>query len=258
METQAATGTYARNNGVVTRDMTLTDGTKEVRVLTQATGKEETTFKTANDVITKVVKEETDASGNDIVSEQTYTMVNNVATLAGTVETVISVDGTAQEKEVSATGEITLKESGIDGSGKAFEKVLGTGTSEAVNGVTIDTITLADKSTVTEKFDGSGALTEKVVADQAGDKKVSTFDGSGAETIAYADANGAAIQASEVDIKLDIGFANDDLGFVNVDYTDMAGGFTSQADDFNLAVDYSNTELATSDGGYGSGTYGQR
>ena len=48
--------------------------------------------------------------------------------------------------------------------------------------------------------------------------------------------NGAAIQASEVDIKLDIGFANDDLGFVNVDYTDMAGGFTSQADDFNLAL----------------------
>ena len=35
----------------------------------------------------------------------------------------------------------------------------------------------------------------------------------------------------------------------------MASGFTSQADDFNLAVDYSNAELATSDGGYASGTY---
>ena len=35
----------------------------------------------------------------------------------------------------------------------------------------------------------------------------------------------------------------------------MASGFTSQADNFNLAVDYSNAELATSDGGYASGTY---
>ncbi|MDA9100943.1 hypothetical protein N9J94_06755, partial [Planktomarina sp.] len=210
-----------------------------------------TTFKT-DGVITKVMREEADTNGNNIILEKSY---DGLGAVTSTVETVVGVDGTVQEKEVSATGEITLKESGIDGLGNAFEKVLGTGTSETVNGVTTDTITLSDKSTVTEKFDGSGALTEKVVADQAGDKKISTFDSSGTEAIAYADASGQAIEASEVDIKLDIGFANNDLGFVNVDYTDMASGFTSQAGDFNLAVDYSNAELATSDGGYASGNY---
>jgi hypothetical protein len=245
-----ATGTSVTVDGVNTQTFDLGNNQQEIRVWNQATGVEETTFKTGSET-TRTLKWQRDDNGNDVIEELQYS--NGAVTQ--TVETVVGVDGTAQEKEISATGEITLKESGIDGSGNAFEKVLGTGTSETVNGVTTDTITLSDKSTVTEKFDGTGALTEKVVADQAGDKKISTFDGSGAETIAYADIDGAAIEASEVDIKLDIGFANDDLGFVNVDYTDMASGFTSQADNFNLAVDYSNAELATSDGGYASGTY---
>ena len=245
-----ATGTSVTVDGVNTQTFDLGNNQQEIRVWDPATGVEETTFKTGSET-TRTLKWERDDNGNDVIEELQYS--NGAVTQ--TVETVVGVDGTAQEKEISATGEITLKESGIDGSGNAFEKVLGTGTSETVNGVTTDTITLSDNSTVTEKFDGTGALTEKVVADQAGDKKISTFDGSGAETIAYADVDGAAIEASEVDIKLDIGFANDDLGFVNVDYTDMASGFTSQADNFNLAVDYSNAELATSDGGYASGTY---
>jgi hypothetical protein len=245
-----ATGTSVTVDGVNTQTFDLGNNQQEIRVWDPATGVEETTFKTGSET-TRTLKWQRDDNGNDVIEELQYS--NGAVTQ--TVETVVGVDGTAQKKEISATGEITLKESGIDGSGNAFEKVLGTGTSETVNGVTTDTITLSDKSTVTEKFDGTGALTEKVVADQAGDKKISTFDGSGAETIAYADIDGAAIEASEVDIKLDIGFANDDLGFVNVDYTDMASGFTSQADNFNLAVDYSNAELATSDGGYASGTY---
>jgi hypothetical protein len=93
-------------------------------------------------------------------------------------------------------------------------------------------------------------MVQKTVADQAGDSKVSTFTG-GEETIAYSDALGETIDASEVDIKLDIGFANADLGFVNLDYADMASGFTSQAGDFDMSIDYSNTELATAEGGYG-------
>jgi hypothetical protein len=31
----------------------------------------------------------------------------------------------------------------------------------------------------------------------------------------------------------------------------MASGFTSQAGDFDMSIDYSNTELATAEGGYG-------
>jgi hypothetical protein len=254
VETAKAAGTETFADGFLTQTFDLGGGEFEVRVYENATGIEETTFKTMNGSggfdITKVLKEVRDENGNDIVTEQTYTMVNNVATLAGTVETVISVDGTAQEKEVSATGEITLKEGGIDGLGNAYEKVLGTGTSEVVNGETINTITLADNSTVTEKYDANNNMVQKTVADQAGDSKVSTFTG-GEETIAYSDALGETIDASEVDIKLDIGFANADLGFVNLDYADMASGFTSQAGDFDMSIDYSNTELATAEGGYG-------
>jgi hypothetical protein len=218
---------------------------------------EVTTFKTGG-VTTSVQTEQTLENGNNTVELDVYSGgdATNLGTLQTSTDKVISVDGTVQEKVTNATtGDITLKEIGVDGAGKAFEKVLGTGTSEVVGGVVVNTITLADKSTVTERFDSSGELAEKIVADQGGDKKISTFDSSGTEAIAYADAGGQAIEASEVDIKLDIGFANNDLGFVNVDYTDMASGFTSQADDFNLAVDYSNAELATSDGGYASGNY---
>jgi hypothetical protein len=249
-------GTATTVNGLYVETIDLGSGNTETRSWDVNTQTEVTTFKTGG-VTTSVQTEQTLENGNNTVEVDVYSGgdATNLGTLQTSTDKVISVDGTVQEKVTNATGEITLKEIGVDGAGKAFEKVLGTGTSEVVGGVVVNTITLADKSTVTERFDSSGELAEKIVADQGGDKKISTFDSNGTEAIAYADAGGQAIQASEVDIKLDIGFANDDLGFVNVDYTDMASGFTSQADNFNLAVDYSNSELATSDGGYASGTY---
>ena len=245
VEQQLGTGTQTSSGDVTTLIMDLGNGETATIVSNDVTGIEESTFQT-NGVTTQFVREETDDSGNDIILSQTY----SGGVVSDTTERVISVDNTVQDKVTSATGDITLTESGVDGSGKAFSKVLGTGKSEVVGGVTVDTITLSDNSTVVEKFDAAGEMTEKSVADQGGDAKISTFNG-GVETIAYADIDGLAIDKSEVDIKVDIGFANADLGFQNVDYADMAGGFTSQAGDFDMSIDYSNTELATSDGGYG-------
>ena len=247
VETTKATGTTTFVDGITTQTLDLGSGEFEVRVFDNVTGIEETTFKTADGSggfdITKVVKEERDENGNDVVIQEDYTS----GAISKTVETVTSVTGTAQEKVV-ANGKITLTEKGVDGSGKQFEKVLGTGESVTASGVTTDTIKFTDNSTQTEKFDG-GVLTERVVKDQGGDKKIDTYSG-GEKVTTYKDINDSVIQASEVDIAINIGFELTDLGFKELNYEDMAVGFTAKADEFDLAVDYSNDAMVTAQGGY--------
>jgi hypothetical protein len=226
------TSTFDSTTGLLTQTIDLGDNQTETRVWNEATGVEETTFK-KDGVVTKVMKEETDENGNDIVKEELYSS----GSVTSTSEKVIGKDATVQQTVIDASGEIKVTESGVDGSGKAFSKVLGTGEQKVVNGETVNTITLSDNSTVTEKFDATtGAQTERVIADQSGDRKISTFDASGSETISYADESGQAVDKSEVDIAVDYGFENTDLGFQNVDFTEMAGGYQSQADNFDMSV----------------------
>jgi hypothetical protein len=105
-----------------------------------------------------------------------------------------------------------------------------------VDGETVNTITLSDNSTVTERFNSSGLQTQRVIADQSGDQKISNFDASGSETISYADEFDQAIDKSEVDIMVDYGFENTDLGFENVDITEITSGYASNAENFVLSV----------------------
>jgi hypothetical protein len=65
------TSTFDSTTGLLTQTIDLGDNQTETRVWNEATGVEETTFKT-NGVVTKVMKEETDENGNDIVKEELY------------------------------------------------------------------------------------------------------------------------------------------------------------------------------------------
>tara|TARA_B110001450_G_scaffold209095_1_gene199949 strand:- start:958 stop:3321 length:2364 start_codon:yes stop_codon:yes gene_type:complete len=226
------TSTFNTNTGLLTQTIDLGSGETETRVWNEATGVEQTTFK-KDGVVTKVRTEDDDENGNDIVKEELYSS----GSVTSTSEKVIGNDGTVQDTVIDAAGAIKVTESGVDGSGKAFSKVLGTGEQKVVDGETVNTIKLSDNSTVIEKFDATtGAQTERVIADQSGDRKISTFDESGSESISYADESGQAVDKSEVDIMVDYGFENTDLGFQNVDFTEMAGGYTSQADNFDMSV----------------------
>ena len=259
--TTLGSGTATTVNGLYVETIDLGGGDTEIRSWDVATQTEVTTFKT-DGVTTSVQTEQTLANGNNTVEVDVYTGgdATNLGTLQTSTNKVISTDNTVQTTVIAAAVDgvraVTVSESGVDGAGKDFSKVLGTGTQKVVNNETIKEVMLSDNSKVIEKYDANNNIIQKTVADQAGDSKVSTFTG-GEETIAYSDALGETIDKSEVDIKLDIGFANADLGFVNLDYTDMAGGYTSQAGDFDMSVDYSNDEFATSEGGYGGQPSGQ-
>jgi hypothetical protein len=121
-EITVGTGTSTLDNGVLTQTIDLGDNQTETRVWNEATGVELTTFKT-NGVVTKVRTEEDDESGNNIVKEELYSS----GSVTSTSEKIIGRDATVQETVVDASGKIKVTESGVDGSGKAFSKVLGTG-----------------------------------------------------------------------------------------------------------------------------------